>query len=128
MADYQIEFQPVGRRGPCPDGETLLDCARGLGIELISICGGIGKCKGCRVRVKEGRFSEVTSAEHEAFTEEELESGWRLACQIYPQKDCTVNVPLESMGMQQRLQVEGRDVDVPLDSLMRAVQVCRQRT
>jgi uncharacterized 2Fe-2S/4Fe-4S cluster protein (DUF4445 family) len=116
MGDHQIEFQPVGRRGPCPDGETLLDCARGLGIELVSLCGGMGKCKSCKIRVMEGRFSEVTPAEQKAFTEEELESGWRLACQAYPKTDCMVNVPPESMGMQQRLQVEGRDVDVPLDS------------
>jgi len=116
MGDHQIEFQPVGRRGPCPDGENLLDCAHRLGIELVSLCGGIGKCKGCKIRVMEGRFSEVTSAEQKAFTEEELESGWRLACQVYPQKDCMVYVPPESLGTQQRLQVEGRDVEVPLDS------------
>ena len=116
MGDHQIEFQPVGRRGPCPDGENLLDCAHRLGIELVSLCGGIGKCKGCKIRVMEGRFSEVTSAEQKAFTEEELESGWRLACQVYPQKDCRVYVPPESLGTQQRFQVEGRDVEVPLDS------------
>jgi len=116
MGDHQIEFQPVGRRGPCPAGETLLDCARGLGIELVSLCGGMGKCRGCKIRVMEGRFSEVTPAEQKAFTEEELESGWRLACQTYPQSDCRVNVPPESVGTQQRLQVEGRDVDIPLDS------------
>jgi len=116
MGDHQIEFQPVGRRGPCPDGENLLDCAHRLGIELVSLCGGIGKCKGCKIKVMEGRFSEVTSAEQKAFTEEDLESGWRLACQVYPQKDCRVYVPPESLGTQQRLQVEGRDVEVPLDS------------
>jgi uncharacterized 2Fe-2S/4Fe-4S cluster protein (DUF4445 family) len=116
MGDHKIEFQPVGRRGPCHAGETLLDCARRLGVELVSVCGGIGKCKGCKIRVMEGRLSEVTPAEQKAFSEEELESGWRLACQAYPQKDCRVNVPPESVGKQQRLQVEGRDIDVPLDS------------
>ena len=120
MVDHQIEFQPVGRRGPCLAGQTLLDCARGLGIELISLCEGMGKCRGCKIRVMEGRFSEVTPAEQKAFTEEELESGWRLACQVYPQKDCMVNVPPESVGTQQRLQVEGRDVEVPLDSTIRS--------
>jgi uncharacterized 2Fe-2S/4Fe-4S cluster protein (DUF4445 family) len=116
MGDHQIEFQPIGRQGPCFAGENLLDCARRLGIELFSLCGGMGKCKGCKIRVMEGRFSEVTPAEQKAFSEEELKSGWRLACQAHPQKDCMVNVPPESVGMQQRLQVEGRDVDVPLDS------------
>ncbi len=116
MGDHQIEFQPVGRRGACRDGETLLDCARGLGVDLVGVCGGIGRCKGCKIRVIEGKVSDLTPDQKEAFTQEELEGGWRLACQAYPQKDCMVNVPPESVGMQQRLQVEGRDVDVPLDS------------
>jgi len=116
MGDHQIEFQPVGRRGLCLARETLLDCARRLGIELVSLCGGMGKCRGCKIRVMEGRFSEVTPAEQKAFTEEELESGWRLACQTYPQSDCRVYVPPESLSTQQRIQVEGRDVDIPLDS------------
>ncbi len=72
----------------------------------------------------EGSFSEITPAEQKAFTEEELEGGWRLACQTYPQKDCRVNIPPESVGMQQRLQVEGRDIDVPLDSPIKSF-ACR---
>ena len=121
MGDHQIEFQPVGRRGPCLARETLLDCARRLGIELVSLCGGMGKCRGCKIRVMEGRFSEVNPAEQKTFTKEELESGWRLACQTYPQSDCRVYVPPESLSTQQRIQVEGRDVDVPLDPSIRSI-------
>jgi len=62
VGDHQIEFQPIGRRGLCPAGETLLDCARRLGVDLASLCGGNGKCNGCRLRVLEGRLSEVTPA------------------------------------------------------------------
>jgi len=121
MGDHQIEFQPVGRRGPCLARETLLDCARRLGIELVSLCGGMGKCRGCKIRVMEGRFSEVNPAEQKTFTKEELESGWRLACQTYPKSDCRVYVPPESLSTQQRIQVEGRDVDVPLDPSIRSI-------
>ena len=121
MGDHQIEFQPVGRRGPCLARKTLLDCARRLGIELVSLCGGMGKCRGCKIRVMEGRFSEINPAEQKTFTKEELESGWRLACQTYPQSDCRVYVPPESLGTQQRIQVEGRDVDVPLDPSIRSI-------
>ena len=41
VGDHQIEFQPIGRRGLCPAGETLLNCARRLGVELASLCGGL---------------------------------------------------------------------------------------
>jgi len=121
MGDHQVTFQPVGRRGPCPTGETLLDCTHRLGVELVSLCGGLGKCRGCKIRVMEGRSSDVTAAEREAFTEEELESGWRLACQAYPQDDCRVYVPPESLSTQQRLQVEGTEIDIPLDPSIRSV-------
>ncbi|MGD9321826.1 MAG: ASKHA domain-containing protein [Desulfobacteraceae bacterium] len=118
---HQIEFQPVGRRGACLEGETLLDCARRLGVELVSLCGGKGKCKGCKIRVLEGGLSEITPVQQEVFTQEELQSGWRLACQTYPKGDCRVHVPPESVSTQQRLQVEGREIDVPLDGPIRSV-------
>jgi uncharacterized 2Fe-2S/4Fe-4S cluster protein (DUF4445 family) len=121
VSDHQIEFQPIGRRGWCPAGETLLECARRLGVELASLCGGAGKCNGCRVRVLEGRLSAVASTQQEAFTPEELAQGWRLACQTYPLSDCKVVIPPECMGARQRLQVEGREIDVLLDCPVKAV-------
>ena len=113
--EHQIEFQPLGRRGPCSDGETLLDCARRLGVALIQVCGGAGKCRSCKIRVLEGSLSEVTSVEQEAFTGEELESGWRLACRTYAKSDCRVHVPPESLSTPQRLQIEGLEIDSVLD-------------
>jgi uncharacterized 2Fe-2S/4Fe-4S cluster protein (DUF4445 family) len=75
MGDHKIEFQPVGRRGPCHAGETLLDCARRLGVELVSVCGGIGKCKGCKIRVMEGRLSEVAEGLYRRGAGERLAAG-----------------------------------------------------
>jgi len=121
MGDHQIEFQPVGRRGPCPAGESILNCAHRLGIQLVSLCGGLGKCRGCKIRVMEGNLSEITPVQQGIFTGKELETGWRLACQTYPQSDCSVYVPPESLGTQQRLQVEGREIDIPLDSPIKSV-------
>ena len=60
----------------------------------------------------EGKLSELTPAQQEAFSEAELASGWRLACQSYPFSDCKVEVPPESLKAQQRLQVEGQKIDV----------------
>ena len=127
MDDNKIEFQPVGRRGACPAGETLLDCAHRLGVELAGLCGGVGKCKGCKIRVEEGRLSDVTPAERAAFTGAELENGWRLACQTYLQSDCKVIIPLESMGTQQRLQVEGQEVEILPDPPIKSI-TCKLET
>ena len=115
MDDYQIEVQPIGRRGPCPAGDSLLDGIRRLGVEMVSVCGGQGRCKGCKIQVMDGRCSQVTSTEQETFSYDELENGWRLACQTYPLSDCKVCVPPESLSTAQRLQVEGQEVDILLD-------------
>ncbi len=90
----------------------------------MSLCGGLGKCAGCKIRVVEGSLSEITPVEQEAFTGGEREAGWRLACQAYPQSACRVYVPPESMSTRQRLQVEGRETDIPFDPLIGSV-ACR---
>ncbi len=120
---YQVNFQPVGRRGQCPASKSLLDCARQVGVGIASICGGEGWCHSCKVQVLEGTVSEPSSDELETFSTQELENGWRLACQTYPTSDCRLHVPPESMTMSQRLQVEGLEVAVRPEPPVRAYHV-----
>ena len=112
MADFTIDFEPVGRRGECQKNESLLACARQLGVGINSMCGGEGICHSCKVQVLSGTVSKPTPNEHEAFTSQELKEGWRLACQTYPASDCKIAVPTESMTTPQRVQVEGLEVNV----------------
>src|SRR5665647_1950105 len=37
---FSVTFQPSGRRGSAAAGQDLLSVARGLGVEIESICGG----------------------------------------------------------------------------------------
>jgi uncharacterized 2Fe-2S/4Fe-4S cluster protein (DUF4445 family) len=110
--NYHIDFQPLGRRGECKVGDSLLDCSRQLGVGISSICGGKGKCQSCRVRVLKGGVSEPTANEKAAFTPEELHQGWRLACQAYVKDDCRVEIPQDSMTTPQRTQVEGLEIQI----------------
>lgn len=109
---YQIEFEPIGRRGQCSEGSSFLDCARQLGVGLVSICGGQGKCFTCKVKLLKGQISEPTSTDRKVFSAQEITEGWRLACLTYPQGDCTLHVPPESMTTLQRTQVECLEVTV----------------
>ena len=109
---YAIDFEPVGRRGKCQRNESLLACARQLGVGISSICGGKGTCHACKVQVISGTVSKPTYNENEAFASRELKAGWRLACQTYPTSDCKLNVPAESMTTPQRLQVEGLEIEI----------------
>ncbi len=109
---YIVDFQPVGRRGPCPEGGTLLDAARALGVDLASVCGGNGSCGRCKVQVIAGQLSPVTVGEEAELTAAELATGYRLACLAEPLSDCRIHVPAESLTALQRTQVEGLEVPV----------------
>jgi uncharacterized 2Fe-2S/4Fe-4S cluster protein (DUF4445 family) len=111
---FSIDLQPVGRRIRVEAGKSLLAAAQSAGVELISICGGIGMCDGCRVRVRKGKLSPLTLEEEEALDPQEIAQGFRLACQAFPLSDCHVDIPPESLTTAQRLQVEGQETQVPL--------------
>jgi uncharacterized 2Fe-2S/4Fe-4S cluster protein (DUF4445 family) len=120
MKAYRIDFEPVGRRGNCQENESLLDCARRLDVGISSVCGGQGTCNTCRVQVVSGILSEPTSSEVEAFSPQELEEGWRLACQATPTSDCRIMLPPESMSASQRICVEGLAVTVTPEPVIKA--------
>jgi len=118
-----VDFEPVGRRGNCPEGATLLDSARQLGVELVSLCGGVGTCGRCRVQILIGDVSEPLEAEKKFLTEEELDQGFRLACCTVPLSDCRVRVPPESLSTPQRTQVEGEEVAVAPEPPVKVYQI-----
>jgi uncharacterized 2Fe-2S/4Fe-4S cluster protein (DUF4445 family) len=118
MADleHHVDFEPVGRRGPCLANATLLEAARRLGVDLVSLCGGEGTCGRCRVQVLDpAAVSPPTAVEIEALSADELLGGYRLACQTRLRGDVKVRLPPESLTTPQRTQVEGLEVPVAPD-------------
>jgi uncharacterized 2Fe-2S/4Fe-4S cluster protein (DUF4445 family) len=118
---FTIDFEPVGRRGEFSGGQSLLDCARQLSVDLVSICGGIGSCDRCKVQVIAGKVSKPTLEEEAELSASDLEQGYRLACQTFPLSDVKLHVPPESLTAPQRTQVEGLDVDVEPDPPVRGL-------
>jgi len=112
---FVVDFQPVGRRGPCPDGGTLLEAARGLGVDLSSVCGGNGSCGRCKVQLIAGELTPITPQEKTKLTAAELAQGYRLACLAEPLSDCRVHVPAESLTAPQRTQVEGLEAPAEVE-------------
>ncbi|MBN1177925.1 MAG: DUF4445 domain-containing protein [Anaerolineae bacterium] len=120
---YHIDFQPVGRRGECPAGLSLLECARRLGVDLVNICGGAGTCGRCIVQVLEGTLSPPTPGEGKFLSPEALAEGYRLACRATPLSHCKVRVPPESLTTPQRTQVEGEETSIEPDPPVRSYLV-----
>jgi uncharacterized 2Fe-2S/4Fe-4S cluster protein (DUF4445 family) len=121
-----IDFEPVGRRGKCPEDETLLECARRLGVVLTSLCGGVGGCGQCIVQIVDGDVSGPTPEDAEYLRPEAIAKGYRLACRALPRGDCRVRVPLESLTSPQRTQVEGEGAMVAPDPRVQSLLVILQ--
>lgn len=101
-----VLFQPFGRRVTVPSGATVLNAARAGGLGLLSVCGGTGCCETCRVRVIQGEVSEPSLHEREVLSDADLRAGHRLACQACVRGDLVIDVPAESIGTEQRVQLE----------------------
>ncbi len=111
-----ILFEPAGMKGECFKGESVLDCARRLGVGLVNPCGGKGKCHGCKIRVLNGTVAKPVAAERETFSARALEEGWRLACRVRIEGDCTVLLPPATRPVSYKIQIEGTEQDIPADS------------
>lgn len=120
---FNIDFEPVGRRGQCPGHQSLLESARELNVDLVSICGGGGTCGQCKIQIIAGQVSRLTLEEQGELSAHELEQGYRLACQVFPLSDVKVHVPPQSLTAPQRTQVEGLEVDVAPEPPVRAVEI-----
>ena len=119
MADrgqcFAVELQPIGLRVEISPGQTLLSAAQSVGVELQAVCGGVGTCGQCKVRLTTGSLSAPTSQEKEKLGPELLEAGCRLACQAMPASDVALEIPPESLTSTQRVQLDGREVGFSLD-------------
>lgn len=114
-SEFIINFQPIGKRVSTDSSQSLLNSAQDAGLGIASICGGVGICDSCRIRLINGKVSAPTLEELALFSESELAAGFRLACQSYPQSDLTIDIPSESLTAPQRLQIEGQVLSIKLD-------------
>jgi len=105
-----VAFQPLGLHVEVEAATTVLEAAREAGAGISAICGGLGSCDACRVRLgdrEQEQVSEPNETEREALGVDRLADGIRLACQAEIYGPLTVEVPPESMTAPQRTQVEG---------------------
>jgi uncharacterized 2Fe-2S/4Fe-4S cluster protein (DUF4445 family) len=119
----EINLQPIGRRISIPIGITILEASQIAGIELSTICGGTGTCGGCKIRLLEGEISPINPTELELFSGDEIESGFRLACQAKILSSVRIEIPPESLTTSQRLQIEGREIELSFDPVVIRVDI-----
>lgn len=90
-----IHVEPIDKRietRTC--GETLLEILNRGNIPIESTCGGRGSCSNCKIIVKRGS-APVGEVDREHLSQEELDSGMRLACQLEVTDDMEIEIPDE---------------------------------
>jgi uncharacterized 2Fe-2S/4Fe-4S cluster protein (DUF4445 family) len=135
MKRHQVIFQPSGRRGDIPEGTSLLEASRLLGVGIESVCGGKISCGKCRIRVEPGtfdRYGVTSSFDHlSPFTEEEGKlvgekeraEGIRLACAATVRGDLLIFVPEESRAAAQVIRKEAGEREIILNPAIRLFTV-----
>jgi uncharacterized 2Fe-2S/4Fe-4S cluster protein (DUF4445 family) len=96
---------------------SLLRCIEESGVRIRSVCGGLGICGKCVVRVLRGReiLSPPTDVENR-WLGEKLEEGFRLACQtkILREGEVEVWVPPESREIREALLLPSLSIQVEI--------------
>ncbi len=120
--ERRIVFTPSGLNGTVPQGQTVLDAARQLGVDLDSVCGGRGICGRCQVSISVGEFPKwalSVGSDHVSAPESlELDyrgarpliDGFRLGCGTRIQGDLVIDVPARSQIHKQVVR-KAADVD-----------------
>lgn len=80
-----------------PD-RTLLETLLGLGMDMPHDCK-VGSCGTCRFRLIEGKVKELSPSAL-ALEKEELDEGYRLACQAMPRSDLTIAANMSGARVQ----------------------------
>lgn len=133
---HRLVLLPSGRRGDVPYGVTVLEAARGLGVELEAICGGRQTCGKCQVIVERGDFPRhglVSRAEHLS-PPDETERAYaaahgydlgerRMACAARILGDVLITVPEESQARKQVIRKAASDVLIDLAPAVRLYYV-----
>lgn len=126
-----VAFMPSGRRGRFPVGTPILDCARQLGVDIDSVCGGRGICGRCQVVVAEGEFSkhgiQSTAANVSPRGEPEnlfdarkgLAPERRLSCHALLWGDVVIDVPASSQVHKQVVRKRAEVRDIVMDPAIR---------
>ena len=93
MSLSRITFLPYQRSIEVSEGDSLIRTALQAGVHINASCGGEGVCAKCRVQVEQGEVGEGLT---ERISPEDIEAGYRLACQARVKGDATIRVPVES--------------------------------
>lgn len=92
----RVLLSPINREVFAEKGDILLHRLQEDGIHIEALCGGKGICGKCKVILEKGKVEKRSTIPDKLLSQEELESGYHLACMVKVIEDCEFTIPLES--------------------------------
>ena len=118
MAEQQIHitFQPFGRSVFVLSGTKIIEAAARAGLTINTPCGGAGTCGKCQVRITAG-VEEPSETDKHVFNADQLQDGWRLACQTSIRNETVAYIPESSRLVSQHKIVIESQTEEPAEIL-----------
>lgn len=79
-------------------GQSVYSTLTALGLMTTAVCGGNGYCGKCKIKILSGKLCPITATEMMALTTEELNAGYRLACQAIACSDISIQIHENTYG------------------------------
>lgn len=119
----KIIIEPIGKIVEAKKYEDLLKICHRAGINILSECGGIGVCGKCKIIIKDQEYvSKLNEAEKKHFSQEEINKGYRLACQtkvLHINEILKIIIPKESISEKRRIQTLGFEKEISINPLIK---------
>ncbi|MBE9524390.1 MAG: DUF4445 domain-containing protein [Chloroflexi bacterium] len=90
MAEHIVKFNITSEPVSVPTGTLITEAAEKAGIDINQPCGGQGRCGRCAVQVTGG---DVRRRSTLRLSDEDVQSGFALACQSVIEGDVQITVP-----------------------------------
>jgi uncharacterized 2Fe-2S/4Fe-4S cluster protein (DUF4445 family) len=95
MGKYTVTFFPDEKSVDVEEGTRIAEAAQQAEVFINNLCGGEGVCGGCKVQVTAGK-AEAEEHARGLLSEEEIASGYVLACQTGIHDDLDIFIPPET--------------------------------
>lgn len=117
--NYRITFQPMGLSVEVAPGTTIQEAVENTNIPVRFDCGGTGLCGKCRVIAEEAvSMSQLTEAELDILSPQELKNSYRLACQAQIQGALTITIPAQMVDSTEVRGKTGLRGSYPVDPMV----------
>jgi len=117
--NYKVTFQPTNEEIEIPAGTPLKKAMDIAGLNFDYPCGGRGRCGKCRLQVRKGS-APPSESDYDHLDQEEIDSGWRLACTIKVEDDLVVELP-SSDSKEHKILVDAAEREMKLKPHLRKI-------